>query len=36
MRDRAARLMHSMVYYGFVVLFLGTVTLEIDHLLPTE
>lgn len=34
MRDRWAGLMHSMVYYGFVVLFLGTVTLEIDHLLP--
>jgi Fe-S oxidoreductase/nitrate reductase gamma subunit len=26
--------MHSMIYYGFIVLFLGTVTLEIDHLLP--
>ncbi len=34
MRDRQAGLMHSMVYYGFLVLFLGTVTLEIDHLLP--
>ncbi len=34
MRDRRAGLMHSMVYYGFIVLFLGTVTLEIDHLLP--
>ena len=34
MRDRAAGVMHSMVYYGFLVLFLGTVTLEIDHLLP--
>ncbi len=34
MRDRAAGLMHAMVYYGFLVLFLGTVTLEIDHLLP--
>ena len=34
MRDRWAGLMHSMVYYGFLVLFLGTVTLEIDHLLP--
>ena len=34
MRDRGAGLMHSMVYYGFLVLFLGTVTLEIDHLLP--
>ncbi len=36
MRDRAAGLMHSMVYYGFIVLFLGTVTLEIDHLLPAD
>jgi Fe-S oxidoreductase len=34
LRDRSAGLMHSAVYYGFVVLFLGTVTLEIDHLLP--
>ncbi len=34
LRDRAAGLMHAMIYYGFVVLFLGTVTLEIDHLLP--
>ena len=36
MRDRWAGLMHSMVYYGFLVLFLGTVTLEIDHLLPAR
>ena len=36
MRDRTAGLMHSMVYYGFLVLFLGTVTLEIDHLLPSN
>ena len=35
LRDPAAGLMHSAVYYGFVVLFLGTVTLEIDHLLPS-
>ncbi len=34
LRDRAAGLMHAMIYYGFIVLFLGTVTLEIDHLLP--
>ena len=34
LRDRAAGLMHAMMYYGFIVLFLGTVTLEIDHLLP--
>jgi Fe-S oxidoreductase len=36
MRDRTAGLMHAMVYYGFLVLFLGTVTLEIDHLLPAD
>ena len=36
MRDRGAGLMHSMVYYGFLILFLGTVTLEIDHLLPAD
>ncbi len=36
LRDRQAGLMHAMVYYGFVVLFLGTVTLEIDHLLPSS
>ena len=34
LRDRQAGLMHTMVYVGFVVLFFGTVTLEIDHLLP--
>lgn len=34
MRDRGAGLMHALIYYGFVVLFLGTVTLEIDHLMP--
>jgi Fe-S oxidoreductase/nitrate reductase gamma subunit len=36
MRDRQAGLMHSAIYYGFLVLFAGTVTLEIDHLLPTS
>jgi Fe-S oxidoreductase/nitrate reductase gamma subunit len=36
LRDRAAGLMHAMIYFGFLVLFLGTVTLEIDHLLPTS
>ncbi len=36
MRDRSAGLMHAMVYYGFVVLLLGTATLEVDHLLPTS
>ncbi|MDH3538526.1 MAG: heterodisulfide reductase-related iron-sulfur binding cluster [Acidimicrobiia bacterium] len=34
LRDPAAGLMHSMIYYSFLVLFAGTVTLEIDHLLP--
>jgi len=30
-----AGLMHAMIYYGFLVLFLGTVTLELDHIAPT-
>jgi len=34
MRDRGAGWMHAMIYWGFVVLFLGTATLELDHLLP--
>ncbi|MEX1038090.1 MAG: respiratory nitrate reductase subunit gamma, partial [Acidimicrobiia bacterium] len=36
MRDRRMGVIHSMIYYGFIVLFLGTVTLEIDHLLPSN
>jgi Fe-S oxidoreductase len=36
MRDPVAGLMHSMIYWGFVILFLGTVTLEIDHILPEQ
>jgi Fe-S oxidoreductase/nitrate reductase gamma subunit len=36
MEDRQAGLMHSMIYWGFLVLFLGTVILEIDHLLPSN
>jgi Fe-S oxidoreductase/nitrate reductase gamma subunit len=36
MEDRSAGLMHSMIFYGFVVLLLGTITLEIDHLLPNN
>ena len=36
MRDPRSGLMHSMIYFGFIVLFLGTVTLEIDHLLPAD
>jgi len=34
LRDPRSGFMHSLIYYGFLVLFLGTVTLEIDHLLP--
>ena len=34
MEDPAAGVMHSLMYYGFLVLFLGTVILEIDHLAP--
>jgi Fe-S oxidoreductase len=34
MRDPRSGIMHSAIYFGFVILFLGTVTLEIDHLLP--
>ncbi len=34
MRDPRYGVMHSMIYFGFIVLFLGTVTLEIDHLMP--
>jgi Fe-S oxidoreductase/nitrate reductase gamma subunit len=36
LRDREAGLMHSAIYFGFLVLFLGTVTLEIDHLAPAD
>ncbi len=35
LEDRAAGLMHSMIYWGFLVLFAGTVTLEIDNLMPS-
>lgn len=34
--DPASGIMHSLIYYGFIVLFLGTVTLEIDHLMPAD
>ena len=36
LEDRQAGLMHSMIYWGFIVLLLGTITLEIDHLLPVS
>ncbi|MGH9168954.1 MAG: respiratory nitrate reductase subunit gamma, partial [Acidimicrobiia bacterium] len=32
--DRAIGLMHSMIYWGFLVLFAGTVTLQIDEMMP--
>jgi Fe-S oxidoreductase len=36
LRDPEAGLMHSLIYYGFLALFAGTVILEIDHLLPNQ
>ena len=36
MRDRAAGLMHSLIYFGFLGLFAVTTTLEIDHVLPPD
>ncbi len=34
LRDSAAGLMHSMIYFGFLILLGVTTTLEIDHQLP--
>ena len=34
MRDPRAGIVHAALYYGFLILFLGTVILEIDHILP--
>jgi Fe-S oxidoreductase/nitrate reductase gamma subunit len=34
LRDPSAGLMHSMIYFGFLVLFAATVVLEIDHQMP--
>lgn len=36
LRDPAAGVMHSMIYFGFLVLLGVTTTLEIDHLLPVD
>ena len=36
LRDSAAGLMHSMIYFGFLVLLGVTTVLEIDHQLPTD
>jgi Fe-S oxidoreductase/nitrate reductase gamma subunit len=32
--DRSAGVMHSLIYYGFLILFAGPITLEIDNVLP--
>ncbi len=34
LRDPAAGVMHSLIYFGFLWLFVATVVLEIDHQLP--
>jgi Fe-S oxidoreductase/nitrate reductase gamma subunit len=34
LRDPAAGVMHSFIYFGFLVLFMATVILEIDHQMP--
>ena len=34
LRDPAAGLMHSFIYFGFLWLFIATVVLELDHQLP--
>ena len=36
MRDPAAGIMHSMIYFGFLALFAVTTVLEIDHQLPNN
>ncbi len=36
LRDSAAGLMHSMIYFGFLVLLGVTTVLEIDHQMPTK
>jgi Fe-S oxidoreductase/nitrate reductase gamma subunit len=36
LRDSAAGLMHSMIYFGFLVLLAVTTVLEVDHQLPVD
>ncbi len=36
LRDPAAGVMHSFIYFGFLVLLAATIILEIDHQLPPE
>jgi Fe-S oxidoreductase/nitrate reductase gamma subunit len=35
MEDPTAGVMHSLIYWSFIVLFMGTVILELDHLAPS-
>ncbi|RIK10046.1 MAG: iron-sulfur protein [Acidobacteria bacterium] len=34
--DKRAGVMHSLLYYGFMVLFIGTITLEINNVSPVK
>jgi len=36
LRDPAAGVMHSLIYFGFLILLGVTATLEVDHQLPTD
>lgn len=36
MRDRRAGVMHSLIFYGFMILFIGTITLEINNVSPVK
>jgi Fe-S oxidoreductase/nitrate reductase gamma subunit len=36
LRDAPAGVMHSMIYFGFIWLFVATVLLEVDHQLPED
>ena len=36
LRDPAAGIMHSCIYFGFIGLFIVTVVIEIDHQLPED
>ncbi len=36
LRDPAAGIMHSLIYFGFLILLAVTTTLEIDHQLPSD
>ncbi len=36
LQDPQAGMMHSLIYFGFTILFIGTVTVEIEDLVPTS